>query len=129
MGNLPATLLPQAPSLWILEPCRDPPPVPVLTLEVEEMVVAVMTSALVIFCKQPAHFMLSCLKLKQDIEAKAAGQFPPRYGWANPFTRLEVETGAQPGAVPSAGTTPPENGAEQLVLAGTTAHSIYRLVG
>ena len=46
--NLPATLLPQAPSLWISEPCRDPPPVPVLTPEAEEMVVAVMTSALVI---------------------------------------------------------------------------------
>ena len=30
------------------------------------------------YCKQPGHFMLSCLKLKQDIEAKAAGRFPPR---------------------------------------------------
>ena len=48
LGNLPATLIPQAPSLWISEPCRDPPPVPVLTLEAEEMVVAVMTNAPVI---------------------------------------------------------------------------------
>ena len=30
------------------------------------------------YCKQPGHFMLSCLKLKRDMEAKAAGRFPPR---------------------------------------------------
>ena len=28
------------------------------------------------YCKQPGHFILSCLKLKQDIEIKATGQFP-----------------------------------------------------
>ena len=48
MVSLPATLIPQAPSLWILELCRGTPPFLVFTLEVEEMVVAVMTSALVI---------------------------------------------------------------------------------
>ena len=29
------------------------------------------------YCNQSGHFMLSCLKLKQDIEAKAAGRFLP----------------------------------------------------
>ena len=30
------------------------------------------------YCKQHGYFMLFCLKLKKDIEAKAAGWFPPR---------------------------------------------------
>ena len=46
--SLPKTLLPQAPSLWILEPCREPLTILVLTLEAEEMVVTVLTSVLII---------------------------------------------------------------------------------
>ena len=42
------TLLPQALSLWISELCRDPPPILGLTPEAEGLVVAVITSALVI---------------------------------------------------------------------------------
>ena len=76
MVSLLATLLPQALFIWISKPCRDPPFVLVLTLEVEELVVAVMTNCNCHYCNQPGHFILSCLKFKQDIESKAAGRFP-----------------------------------------------------
>ena len=40
--------VPQAPSLWISELWRDPPPILVLTPKVEVLVATVMTSTLVI---------------------------------------------------------------------------------
>ena len=113
MVSLPATLLPQAPSPWISEPCRDPPPILVLTPGAggngghsnDKRTCTLLQTA------WPFHIVLP------QVEAGYRGQgswaFPTLLGGANPFTGLEVEAGIQPGAVPSAGTTPPENWAEQ----------------
>ena len=47
-GEPTRQLFPKDPSLWILEPCTEPLPIPGLTLEVEEVLVTVRTSTLVI---------------------------------------------------------------------------------